>query len=66
MTDNDESGRRPLAGARGWIITDDKIGMIVQCRGVADALGLSYIHKQVNPKGLARVLSPWLRPARSE
>jgi len=64
MTQNDES--RPLAGARGWIITDDKVGMIVQCRGVADALGLNYIHKQVCPKGLARVLSPWMLPARSE
>ena len=62
----DGDGRRPLGGARGWIITDDKVGMMVQCRGVADALGLSYVHKQVSPTGLARVLSPWLPPRRSE
>lgn len=60
------SSERPLRGARGWIITDDKVGMIVQCRGVADALGLHYVHKQVAPTGLARVLSPWLLPSRSE
>ena len=40
--------------------------MVVQCRGVADALGLSYVQKDVSPTGLARVLSPWTRPARSE
>jgi hypothetical protein len=57
---------RPLRGARGWLITDGKIGMVVQCRGVADALRLSYIQKDVSPTGLSRVLSPWTRPARSE
>jgi mitochondrial fission protein ELM1 len=56
----------PPAGARGWIITDDKIGMLVQCRGVADALRLAYVHKQVSPRGLARLLAPWMGPARSE
>jgi len=40
--------------------------MIVQCRGVADALHLDCVHKQVNPTGLRRWLSPWLRPATSE
>src|SRR5437763_16681883 len=57
---------RPLEGARGWLITDDKIGMLVQCRGVADALGLDYVHKQVNPTGLTRLLSPWILPVRAE
>jgi mitochondrial fission protein ELM1 len=57
---------RPLRGARGWLITDDKIGMLVQARGVADALGLDYVHKTVHPKGLWRLLSPWMRPAKSE
>jgi mitochondrial fission protein ELM1 len=66
MIGHDDDGARPLGGARGWIITDGKVGMIVQCRGVADALGLSYEHKQVSPTGLARVLSPWLPPRRSE
>jgi uncharacterized protein len=51
---------------RAWLITDDKAGMIVQCRGVADALNLDYVHKQINPKGLRRLLSPWLQPAKSE
>jgi uncharacterized protein len=57
---------RPLAGARGWIIADDKIGMQVQVKGVADALGLDYELKQVAPRGLTRLLAPWSRPARSE
>lgn len=57
---------RPLAGATAWLITDEKIGMLVQCRGVADALGVVAIHKQVAPKGIWRVVSPWLGPAPSE
>jgi hypothetical protein len=59
-------GARPLAGARGWIISDDKVGMEVQVRGVADALGLDYEHKQVEPKGLTRLLAPWSSPSRTE
>ena len=43
----------------GWIITDGKAGMVVQARGVADALGLDYELKTIAPKGLRRVLSPW-------
>jgi mitochondrial fission protein ELM1 len=57
---------RPITDARCWLITDGKAGMAVQCRGVADALGLSYVQKDVSPTGLARVLSPWIRPARLE
>jgi uncharacterized protein len=57
---------RPLTGARGWLITDGKIGMTVQCCGVADALGLDSVHKLVAPRGLRRLLSPWLPPALSE
>src|SRR5437870_6424500 len=64
--ENGHVGARPLDGARGWLITDDKIGMLVQCRGVADALGLDYVHKQVNPTGLTRLLSPWILPVRAE
>jgi mitochondrial fission protein ELM1 len=52
--------------ARAWLITDDKIGMLAQCRGVAEALGLAHVEKRVKPVGLARLLSPWSRPARSE
>src|SRR5262249_21918233 len=43
-------------------LTDGKIGMEVQCRGVADALGLDYVHKQVTPNWLSRLLSPWMPP----
>jgi uncharacterized protein len=57
---------RSLSGASCWLITDDKVGMAVQCRGVGDALGVNYVHKQVSPKGLSRLLSPWIWPARSE
>jgi uncharacterized protein len=56
----------PLKGARGWLITDGKTGMTVQCGGVADALGLDYVQKLVAPRGLHHLLSPWLPPARSE
>lgn len=59
MTDDSKSSQRCLAGAKGWIITDGKTGMDVQARGVADALGLAYEMKRVEPKGLARHLAPW-------
>lgn len=50
---------RPLAGRSCWIITDGKVGMDVQARGVADALGLAYEMKSVDPKGVWRALSPF-------
>ncbi len=54
ITDAAGAQSRPLAGARGWIITDGKAGMDVQVRGVADALGLAYEQKLVEPKGLSQ------------
>ena len=57
---------RPLAGARAWIITDGKAGMVVQAKGVADALGLDYEMKEVHPKGLYHALAPWGPVAPSE
>lgn len=57
---------RPLAGARGWIITDGKMGMDVQARGIADALGLAYEMKRVTPRGLAKITAPWGPVARTE
>ena len=63
---NDDTRPQPLSGAFGWLITDGKTGMLVQCRGVADALGLNYVHKQVSPVGMHRLLSPWMMPRRSE
>jgi mitochondrial fission protein ELM1 len=50
---------RPLAGARGWVITDGKAGMVVQARGVADALGLDFEEKRVSPTGIFRIVAPW-------
>ena len=46
-------------GRSGWIISDGKAGNEAQCRGVFDALGLSYEVKRVAPKGLWKLLSPW-------
>ncbi|MDX2289317.1 MAG: mitochondrial fission ELM1 family protein [Hyphomicrobiaceae bacterium] len=48
-----------LSGARGWIITDGKAGMVVQATGVAEALGLEFETKQVAPRGLCAIASPW-------
>ncbi|MDX2155443.1 MAG: mitochondrial fission ELM1 family protein [Hyphomicrobiaceae bacterium] len=56
------AGTRPLEGLRGWIITDDKAGMQVQARGVAEALGLDYEARQVAPKGLWRFAAPYGPP----
>lgn len=57
---------RPLAGARAWIITDGKMGMDVQAKGVADALGLAYEMKRIEPRGLSRIVAPWGPVARRE
>lgn len=51
--------QRPLQGASAWIITDGKAGMVVQARGVADALGLDYQLKTVQPRGIYQALAPW-------
>lgn len=48
-----------VAGKRGWIISDGKVGNEVQTRGVFDALGLQYEVKLVDPRGIWGVLSPW-------
>ena len=50
---------RPLAGLAGWVITDGKAGMDVQARGVADALGLAYEMKRVDPRGVWKAVAPW-------
>ncbi len=54
-----DRGQRALAGRTGWVITDGKAGMDVQARGVADALGLDYVMKRVEPKGIWSVAAPW-------
>ena len=48
-----------LAGRTAWLITDGKIGMDVQVKGVADALGLDYQLKHVSPRQPFRMLSPY-------
>jgi len=48
-----------LRNASAWIITDGKTGMLVQAKGVADALGLNARYIQVSPKGICRYASPW-------
>ena len=48
-----------LSGRKGWLITDGKAGMVVQVRGVADALGLDYDLKTVDLRGLGKVIAPW-------
>jgi mitochondrial fission protein ELM1 len=53
---------RPLAGLRAWLITDDKAGMQVQVRGVAEALGVEWELKEVAPKGLWRFAAPYGPP----
>jgi mitochondrial fission protein ELM1 len=55
----DAKAERPLKGRSAWLITDGKIGMDVQVRGVADAVGLNYAFKTVAPRQPFRSLSPW-------
>ena len=58
-TKDEMQSARPLSGARGWLITDGKAGMIVPVRGIADTLGLISEEKTVAPTGIWRVLAPW-------
>lgn len=53
---------RPLEGLKAWIITDDKAGMQVQAKGVADALGLDWQAKVVAPRGMWRLAAPYGPP----
>src|SRR5712691_6135347 len=57
---------RPLAGARAWLITTGMAGMDVQTQGVAEALGLDYEMKRVDPKGIWKFGAPWAPVAPSE
>ena len=57
---SDASGHKGcLAGRRAWLISDGKAGMVVQIKGVADALGLEAEPKIVSPTGLYRIAAPW-------
>jgi mitochondrial fission protein ELM1 len=57
--EHDPGSGSPLRGLKGWVITDDKIGMQVQVKGVANALGLDWRAIEVRPRGLWRALAPW-------
>ena len=57
---------RPLAGHRAWLITDDKAGMQVQVKGVAEALGLAWEQKVLNPGGIWRFIAPYGPPDPSD
>ena len=62
----DEQTPRPLAGARAWLITTGMAGMDVQTQGVADALGLDYEMKRVDPQGIWKFGAPWAPVAPAE
>lgn len=54
------SDLRPLAGRRGWIISDGKAGNDTLARGVCDAMGLEIEVKPVSPRGIWYAFSPWI------
>lgn len=56
---NEPISAHPLAGRVGWLITDGKIGMDVQVKGVADALGLQSVIKHIAPRQPFRALAPF-------
>jgi len=60
------TGTKALEGRTCWIISDGKAGNDVQTHGIANALGLSITVKRVAPRGIHKLLSPWIGVARSE
>jgi uncharacterized protein len=50
---------RPLAGLKAWVITAGMAGMDVQAQGVAEALGVDFETKHVDPKGIWKFAAPW-------
>jgi uncharacterized protein len=56
---DDAKMARPLAGLKAWLITPGLVGMDVQTQGVACALGLDFVMKHVDPKGIWKLASPW-------
>jgi len=54
-----EDAKRPLAGAKAWIISDGKAGHEALCRGVAEALGVEIAWKRIAPSPLWQALAPW-------
>ena len=64
MSQSVRRSSRPLAGLKAWLIADDKTGMQVQVKGVAEALGLDWEVKEVAPQGLFKLTAPWGPPDR--
>lgn len=62
----DGRGLVSLVGRRAWIISDGKAGHEIQCRGVAEALGVNAEIKAISPGLLARLTAPWGRVERRE
>ncbi len=52
----------PSPQVKAWLITDDKAGMQVQARGVAEALGADWELKEVAPQGFYRFAAPYGPP----
>ncbi len=55
-----------VRGRTGWIISDGKAGHEGQCRGVFEAMGLTYEVKRIQPGRLQQALAPYVPVARSE
>ncbi len=56
----------PLAGRQAWVITDGAAGLVVQARGLAEALGLQTKFLQIAPRGIWKTLAPWAPVSPSE
>ena len=58
-----QSARRPR-DLRAWIVSDGKIGMENQCRGIAEALGVTADIRRIDIAAPWRWLPPqcWFRP----
>ena len=48
-----------LKGARCWLITAGKAGMLTQAKGIADTLDLDWSLKTVSSSGIWKVMAPW-------
>lgn len=48
-----------LNGARCWLISAGKAGMLTQANAIADALGVEASLKLVSPRGVWRMMAPW-------
>lgn len=48
-----------LKGRRAWIISDGKAGHEIQCRGVAEALGVDVEVKRIEANTISKLTAPW-------